>query len=982
MAEVSVIAPDGTPGTLPEEELQAALADGFKLPGGAASDGPDEVEVRAPDGTVGTVARSELGAALDDGFEEIAQDRYRTTGQKIATAAEGFGRGATLGVSDAVQTFGAGLGTALGNMLADKTLPEVPRAAEQSLDAPLAAPVGRELFDRAAQVEAGANIAGRREANQALAVGSEIAGAVAPALLSGGVGSAGALARMTPAGQLASLATKMGTALSARATNAVGRIGALALTGAAEAAVDNATRTVVGDLAAGNVDITAERALEAAWDGAKWGGLIGGGAGALAEGVQAAGRGVAAVARNVGERLGTLSDQAGSAAFKAATGRTSIAAQRLAARVGGDAEIGKTLLKRGVIAETLGGGHTVDDIAERLPGALDEAGKDLGSLLDEVGDAAASRSQVLQRIEDDVLAPLDKAGTKDIAAAVRSKLKASGIVDELGAAGDDAISLRSLHELRRRFDQRPDLKWGASGPGPVDITTDAMRDVRRTIEDAFEQASDAAAKSRGVDDFAARLKQAKREYSHLAVANQVSEQGSFARAANNRLGLNDVLAGVAGAASMGPAGALAAVGSKMVRDRSESIIAATLYRLARGAVKQERAIEGAVQSTVRSLTPAQAAKRAFRVDAKAAAKVAELNAAEEAARASGAAHGRFTLADVPVDRIEGQQAWQESKLEPIRKALANGVELPPIRLSADETGRLTIEDGIHRYNAAREAGHTHIPAIVDEFVPAGAPEPKALRFEADATPPPAAPSRAASGAVRALSPLRAATQGAVPSAEAMQRMIAQAQALQDPESPESHQLEAQTLQLASESPEFADAMKAAVMRKATMIVQKMGPQTDPSDPLGRQPMPMDRVTRSRSERFMRAVQNPSAALDRLASGQGSPEDLAVVRELTPQIHKRFVDGVMAQIMGSKQQLTMAQRQRLLFALGTPVAREQTPEYVRHFQQLLAGHGQAGAEEQAPAGLPAERKATSPSKELKIDSHFASRADSITGGIGE
>jgi hypothetical protein len=841
VAEVNVIAPDGTPGTLPEEELEAALADGFQLPGGAApamaAPEADEVEVRSPDGTVGTVARSELAAALDDGFEETAQDRFRTIGQKSATVGEGLARGATLGISDAVQSYGAGIGTALGNLIADKTLPDVPRAAAPGIDAPLSAPVERDLFDEVAQIESGANIAGRREANKALAVGSELVGAVAPALLSGGVGSAGALARMTPAGQLANLATKMGTALAARTASGVGRIGALALTGAVEAGVDNATRTVMGDLAAGNVDITAERALEAAWDGAKWGGLVGGGLGLVAEGAQAAGRVGASAARAVGERLGTLSDQAGSAAFKAATGRTSIAAQRLAARVGGDAEIGKTLLKRGVIAETLGGGHTVDDIAERLPGALDDAGRELGDLLGEVADAPTSRSAILQRIESDVIAPLDKAGTKDIARAVRAKLETSGIVEELSQAGDDAIQLRALHELRRRFDQRPDLKWGSTGPGPVDITTDAMRDVRRTIEDAFEKASDDAAKARGVTDFADRLKQAKREYSHLAVANQVSEQGSFARAANNRLGLNDVLAGVAGAASLGPAGALAAVGSKFLRDRSESVIAATLYRLARGAVKQEQAIEGAVASTVRSLS------------------------------------------------------------------------LPTVAVTA-------------------------------------------------------------------------ASRGLVPSAESMQRMVAQAQALQDPESPESHQLEAQTLQLASESPEFADAMKAAVMRKASMVVQKMGPQTDPSDPLKRQPMPMDRVTKSRGERFLRAVQSPSAALDRLASGQGSAEDLAVVRELTPQIHKRYVDGVMAQIVGGKQQLTMAQRQRLLFALGTPVVREQTPAYLAHFQALLAGQGGAGQEQQAPGQLPESRQATTPSKELRVDQRWANRGDAITGGIGE
>jgi len=84
----------------------------------------------------------------------------------------------------------------------------------------------------------GERLSARADANQALATGSNVVGAVLPSLLSGGVGSAGALARLTPAGQLANLSTKLGVALSARAATGIGRIGALAATGAVEGALD------------------------------------------------------------------------------------------------------------------------------------------------------------------------------------------------------------------------------------------------------------------------------------------------------------------------------------------------------------------------------------------------------------------------------------------------------------------------------------------------------------------------------------------------------------------------------------------------------------------------------------------------------------------------------------------------------------------------------------------------------------------------
>lgn len=975
---VNLIAPDGSPVNTDPQHVESLLADGYKLAGdeSGAPAGPlpsqapspmapilgapktgegmplgNVVNLRAPDGSAVNADREHVESLLADGYQLAGADDVSaqrdleansTLDAQAITAAEQFAQGASLGA------YGA-----LGE-LADEGY--------------------------------GKRLQARAEANPMTAAVAGVAGAVAPALLSGGVGSAGALARLTPAGQLANLATKMGATLSARAATGIGRIGALAATGAVEAAVDATTRRVMDDLAAGDVEITAERMLESAWDGARMGALLGGGLGALAEGATLAGDAVGAAGRAVASRIGSLDDQAGKAAFRA-LGRADNRALNAAGRAGGEAAVGETLLKRGIVQA----GDTAESIAEKIAPALDDAGKRLGAMLDEVGDATTSRQAVWSRIEEEVIAPLEKAGSADIAAAIRSKLKSSGIEDVLnaspvvrrgGAQIERQIGLKELHEIRKTIDQRPDLKWLQAGPGPVDPATEALRDVRRVIEDSFEQASDEAAKARGVGDYLQRLKAEKREYQHLAIANQLADREALRAARNNRIGMNDVLAGVAGAASMGPAGALAAVGSKLVRDRGEAILASTLYRLGRGAVKQERGLEKAVNLAVDSAAATKRARKAYRVADSAAAKVAELNAAEDAARAAGQAHGRFTLAEVPIDDIDIPPVWQESKSRPIREALATDKALPPVRLTVGDDGRLSIEDGIHRANAAREAGHTHIPAIVDEFVPAGA-RPRELPYQAPGAPPEsAAPPRSMAARAAAAAPLavRAAARAAVPAAS-VQRMVAQAQALQDPESPESHQLEAMVLQVAAESPEMADALKAAVMRKATFVVQKMGPRTDPSDPLGRQPMPMDRVTRARNERFMIAVQNPAQALERLASGVGSAEDLAVVRELTPAMHKRWADGVLNQVVSGKVKLDAKQKNKLLFALGQPVVREQTPAYVRWFQSTW--QQQSGVESAGQQATPQPRaKPPNNTRDFDIDARSnMARTDQILSGAG-
>lgn len=179
-----------------------------------------EVEVLLADGWK---FESEAGAA-NRTISEVARDESTTLSGKVRAGTEGFLRGATLGLSD---------------------------VATRAIS-------GEEASRRSQRV---------REFNPGIATGAELAGAVAPSLLSGGTGVAGSIARATPTGALArgSLAIAGEGGGIARAVAA----------GAAEGAVQN-VGMYVSDVALGNKDLSAEGAIGAGLDGAMWGGAAGG----------------------------------------------------------------------------------------------------------------------------------------------------------------------------------------------------------------------------------------------------------------------------------------------------------------------------------------------------------------------------------------------------------------------------------------------------------------------------------------------------------------------------------------------------------------------------------------------------------------------------------------------------------------------------------------------------------------------------------
>jgi hypothetical protein len=157
----------------------------------------DMVNVIGPGGNVTSVPRDALPAMEARGFRaesgadeakrvtrEVIEADYGGVGGGIQTALEGAARGASFGMSDVL----------LEGLVDDRDLRL------------------------------------RREVNPGIATGSELAGAIAPGVLSGGSGFVGTVARLSPAGRLAAATARV----AAGGTGALERAGMAALSGGIE----------------------------------------------------------------------------------------------------------------------------------------------------------------------------------------------------------------------------------------------------------------------------------------------------------------------------------------------------------------------------------------------------------------------------------------------------------------------------------------------------------------------------------------------------------------------------------------------------------------------------------------------------------------------------------------------------------------------------------------------------------------------------
>lgn len=228
---------------LSDEQLSAAVQSGTL----SAKPGT-RVHMLDATGRPVTVAAEEAGQALAAGYQpepsaaveaRATSKRYGTAGQKAITAVEGAGRGLTFGLSDIV-------------------------ASELGGD------------------EYRASALARQRENPITAGAGEVAGALAPALVSGGSSLA---ARVVSAPSRAAMALGRGALPFATPATAAGRMALRAaqtgIAGAFEGALYGAGSTA-GKLALQGDELTAEKVLSGGAHGALLGGVIGAAAGAIA----------------------------------------------------------------------------------------------------------------------------------------------------------------------------------------------------------------------------------------------------------------------------------------------------------------------------------------------------------------------------------------------------------------------------------------------------------------------------------------------------------------------------------------------------------------------------------------------------------------------------------------------------------------------------------------------------------------------------
>lgn len=579
MAQPIAYYEDGTP--IPAEEWEQAVQSGQ-----ARWEGGTEIRAVSPDGSRVTLPAEQYADAIASGYriaspEEVAraqaEQEHGGLGGMALAGVEGAARGLTFGLSDQI---------AVG--------------------------FGGEDYRQAA--------AARREVNPGAAAAGEIVGAVAPIIATGGTGAA---ARVTAgAGLLPRGAAAAGRGAGALAERMLARqaaqggvrsIVARGVAGAAEAGVEGALYGVgqaISDNALTDADLTADKILSSAGEGALFAGLLGG---ALGGTLGAASLGFGA-ARDVAlRRLGSESTSealqrfADRRAFKQVTGNYKKPV--LAATAKGDGALermGRKLIDERAPMRKL------DEFVPWVEKRTQRAADDMRAVASQLDDAGVKLDgQALLRRADEVINSYASRMDDDfrkVANRLRRKIKplrnaidppqpkAKGkqkivvdpvfgtrVIDPVAppAPAPREFSFSEFWKIRQDLDKT--INWGKRSG---DMSTDAMKELR----DAFRaELDDMIERGQGPLDLKTAWKKASEDYGDFVLLKDHAEEYAKNRASNRSVSLTDYLAGIGGAATSiatGNVGGLLGagamtVGNKLAREQGNYLLARMADRLAK-----------------------------------------------------------------------------------------------------------------------------------------------------------------------------------------------------------------------------------------------------------------------------------------------------------------------------------------------------------------------------------------------------------------
>lgn len=587
MAGPKVFFEDGTP--VPDDQIQAAVSSGKAFVEQGAS-----VNMLDESGAPVKIAAENVPHALAAGYQVEGQEtadarqsrREHTTGGQMALAgAEGFARGATVGLSD----------VALTGALGDE-------------------------YRQGAQA--------RQKENRLVSGAGELAGAVTGGLATGGVmGALGAPARGVAA---LGRATEAGVAgLLGEGAGVLGRAGAraaaLGMSGAVEGSLYGAGQAV-SRAALDDTQLSAEKVVASMGEGAVLGGL----GGAVIGGLGGAMKGAAAKAAESKSLQQSAREVANESALKAA-GAQGSDFRRIVGRRTGEAaekridELGQELLhyefKTGPRQgqQLFRAAVKAEDLADDVVYARQETGEALGAIrekLDKVfeqhPELAPDVGKYLDRVDEEVLKPLresavpavraraDKveeqlAGLRERVDAQKAAIEAEpvrvrmpdGTVEMRPREVPPSVTFRELEQARRdlRSVFQPPKPTAGGIPAQAPEHAQALEQAERLLSEHLDDSAENALRATGgnVDAYV----DLKKQYSNLRDIEDLVTKSQLQQVGNRAISPSDYATGMGtalGALMSGNIGALGygiagSIAHKLIRERGRSVIASIADRV-------------------------------------------------------------------------------------------------------------------------------------------------------------------------------------------------------------------------------------------------------------------------------------------------------------------------------------------------------------------------------------------------------------------
>lgn len=586
----------GTVATIPDEHAEAAVRSG-KYTFAAGS----KVAVRNDAGKLGRLDAEAAMSALARGSVSLATEgelhhakvekEYGGVGGTLAATGEGAARGLTMGLSDPAAIEAA---RALGG---DESAEHVREHLEGGKEASPWASGTAELAGAAAPLLLSGGAAAPLEAGEA---------AEGASALVRGVRAAGALPRATAG--IGHAIERGGAALLGEGAESLGgRLAQAVLpkaaAGAAEGAAYGAGSAISEHaLNGGDHELTAEQLLAAAGHGAIFGSALAGGLGAGGELASSAIGGLTDLASEKlaasGGIRGFLEEQADKQGWRSLSPAKKFTEQA-EARAGGVAAVGRTLRDEGIFeASSLReAARAPSDLLPRVTEAKERIGAELGDVMTKSG-ATIPAADIFRPIQDIIDREGAKAGFGHIASSLEEYR--NDLADKLGIIDStEQVPVQELFKQRRALDE---LVYKEGGPMNPTARVELLREIRRGLADTEMRAVDEATTATGVGRTYEELKDLRKRYQHLSLAEDALEKTTAAYSTNRNISLSGQLAGVGLMASgHGLLAIPGAIAHQVVKERGNAIAATFLGRLSQlGMVEAaSRDIDAQMTSAIR-----------------------------------------------------------------------------------------------------------------------------------------------------------------------------------------------------------------------------------------------------------------------------------------------------------------------------------------------------------------------------------------------